>query len=149
MASLTWKIWVWASSRRWWRIGKPGVPQSMGLQSQTRLSDLTTIIPCWSSSLLCSSSFSTWVLNCDTFQNSVLGFLLTEKQANKSHPFLKVMSSILISLNYWKFNSQIYIKLRVSIWVVFHPSCCLPDIFTESQNPVPQVFTHFQYSTLK
>ena len=24
--------WVWASSRRWWRTGKPGVLQSMGLQ---------------------------------------------------------------------------------------------------------------------
>ena len=24
--------WVWASSERWWRTGKPGVPQSMGLQ---------------------------------------------------------------------------------------------------------------------
>ena len=24
--------WVWANSRRWWRTGKPGVLQSMGLQ---------------------------------------------------------------------------------------------------------------------
>ena len=29
MASLT---WVWANSRRWWRTGKPGVLQSMGLK---------------------------------------------------------------------------------------------------------------------
>ena len=34
--------WVWASARRWWRTGKLGVLQSMGLQSQTRLSDWTT-----------------------------------------------------------------------------------------------------------
>ena len=32
MASLTWCIWVWASSRSWWRIGKPGVLQSLGSQ---------------------------------------------------------------------------------------------------------------------
>ena len=32
MASLTQWTWIWASSRRWWRTGKPGVLQSMGLQ---------------------------------------------------------------------------------------------------------------------
>ena len=32
MASLTWWTWVWASSGRWWRTGKPGVQQSMGSQ---------------------------------------------------------------------------------------------------------------------
>ena len=41
MASPT---WVWANSGRWWRTGKPGVLQSMGLQSQTRLSGWTTIL---------------------------------------------------------------------------------------------------------
>ena len=30
MASWTQWTWVWASSRRWWRTGKPGVLQSMG-----------------------------------------------------------------------------------------------------------------------
>ena len=30
MASLTQWTWVWASSRQWWRTGKPGVLQSMG-----------------------------------------------------------------------------------------------------------------------
>ena len=33
--------WVWASSRSWWWTGKPGVLQSVGSQSQTRLSDWT------------------------------------------------------------------------------------------------------------
>ena len=33
--------WVWANSKRQWRIGKPGMLQSMGLQSWTRLSDWT------------------------------------------------------------------------------------------------------------
>ena len=32
MASLIQWTWVWASSRRWWRTGKPGVLQSMGSQ---------------------------------------------------------------------------------------------------------------------
>ena len=32
MASLTQWMWVWASSRRWWRTVKPGMPQSMGSQ---------------------------------------------------------------------------------------------------------------------
>ena len=32
MASLTWWTWVWASSRSWWKTGKPGVLQSMGSQ---------------------------------------------------------------------------------------------------------------------
>ena len=32
MASLTQWTWVWASFRRWWRTGKSGVLQSMGLQ---------------------------------------------------------------------------------------------------------------------
>ena len=33
MVSLTQWTWVWASSRRWWRTGKPGVLQSMGSHS--------------------------------------------------------------------------------------------------------------------
>ena len=41
MASLTQRTWVWASSRRWWRMGKPGILHFMGSQSQTRLWDWT------------------------------------------------------------------------------------------------------------
>ena len=32
MASLTQWTWVWANSGRWWRTGKPGTLQFMGLQ---------------------------------------------------------------------------------------------------------------------
>ena len=32
MASLTQWIWIWANSGRYWRTGKPGMLQSMGLQ---------------------------------------------------------------------------------------------------------------------
>ena len=43
MASPTWKTWVWVGSRSWWWTGRPGVLQSMGLQSQTWLSDWTEL----------------------------------------------------------------------------------------------------------
>ena len=42
MASPTQQTWVWASSRCWWWPGKPGTLQSMGSQSQIRLSNWTT-----------------------------------------------------------------------------------------------------------
>ena len=46
MASLTQWTWVWTSSGRWWRTGKPGVPQSIGItKSWTQLSDWTAEWP--------------------------------------------------------------------------------------------------------
>ena len=39
MASPTWWIWVWASSRSWWWTGQSGMLQSMGLQSWIQLSN--------------------------------------------------------------------------------------------------------------
>ena len=44
MASPTRWTWVWVSSGSWWLTGRPGVLQSMGWQSQTRLSDWTELI---------------------------------------------------------------------------------------------------------
>ena len=44
MASPTQWTWVWVSSRSWWWTGKPGVLQSMGLQSRTQLSNWTELI---------------------------------------------------------------------------------------------------------
>ena len=44
MASLIWWTWVWASSGSLWWTGKPGVLQSMRLQSQTRLSGWTELM---------------------------------------------------------------------------------------------------------
>ena len=43
MASLT--RWKWVSSRSWWWTGKPGVLQSMGLQSRRQLSNWTELPP--------------------------------------------------------------------------------------------------------
>ena len=42
MASLTQWTWVWANSKRWWRTGKPGALQFLGLQRVKRLSNRTT-----------------------------------------------------------------------------------------------------------
>ena len=36
MASSTWLTWDWANSKNWWCTGRPGVPQSMGLQRVRR-----------------------------------------------------------------------------------------------------------------
>ena len=47
VASLTQWTWVWASSGSWWWTGKPGLLQSMGLQSQTRLNNWTDWQPLW------------------------------------------------------------------------------------------------------
>ena len=41
MASLTRWTWVWANSRSWWWTGRPDVPQSMGSESWTWLSNWT------------------------------------------------------------------------------------------------------------
>ena len=46
MASPTQWTWVWASSGRWWRSGKPGMLQTMGPQSWTWLSNWTATT-CW------------------------------------------------------------------------------------------------------
>ena len=43
LASLTQWTWVWASSGCWWLTGRPGMLQSMGLQSQTQLSNWTEL----------------------------------------------------------------------------------------------------------
>ena len=43
MASPTQWTWVWVNSGSWWWTGQPGVLQSMGSQSQTRLNDWTEL----------------------------------------------------------------------------------------------------------
>ena len=45
MGSPTWWAWVWVNSGSWWWTGRPGMLQFMGLQSRTRLSDWTELIP--------------------------------------------------------------------------------------------------------
>ena len=43
MASPTRWTWVWVNSGSWWWTGRPGMLQSVGSQSQTRLSDWTEL----------------------------------------------------------------------------------------------------------
>ena len=43
VASPTQWTWVWVNSRSWWWTGRPGMLQSMGPQSQTRLSNWTEL----------------------------------------------------------------------------------------------------------
>ena len=43
MASLTQWRWVWVSSGSWWWTERPGVLQSLGAKSQTRLNDWTEL----------------------------------------------------------------------------------------------------------
>ena len=44
MASLTQWTWVWASSGRWWRTGKPGLLQSMGSQRVSPLQQVAIVL---------------------------------------------------------------------------------------------------------
>ena len=44
MASPTWWTWVWVNSGSWWWTGRPGMLQSMDLQSLTWLSNWTELI---------------------------------------------------------------------------------------------------------
>ena len=50
VASLIQWTWVWASSWSWWWTGKPGMLQSMGLQSWTWLSDWIELNNLWKTS---------------------------------------------------------------------------------------------------
>ena len=43
MISPTQWTWVWVDSRSWWWTGRPGMPQFMGSQSRTRLSNWTEL----------------------------------------------------------------------------------------------------------
>ena len=53
IASLTQWTWIWTNSGRWWRTGKPGVPQTVGSQRArhdwaTKQQPLCyTVGPCW------------------------------------------------------------------------------------------------------
>ena len=55
--------WVWASSGSWWWTGRPGMLQSMELQSQAWLSDWTELRNHWN---------SVWGFEFDVLKNPVL-----------------------------------------------------------------------------
>ena len=81
VASPTQGAWVWERSG-WWRTGRPGVLQSMGSQSRTRLSDWTTKPNTWKASLTSSSPM--WAISHQTplpLLSSYSGNLLTSVYA--------------------------------------------------------------------
>ena len=61
VASLTQWTWIWANSGRQWRMGEPGVLQSMQLQSQKWLSNWMTIIHTVCINFKFSSQENTWM----------------------------------------------------------------------------------------
>ena len=67
MASPTWWTWVSVGSRSWWWRGKPGVLQSMGLQSRTQQSNWTELN--WSKN---QAPLNSYLLNSNCQQDTKL-----------------------------------------------------------------------------
>ena len=71
MASLTQWTWVWASSGRWWRTGKPSVLHAVHgvTKSRIQLSDWTTNdhSPHWSKKPPLWSAHSRWLFSCSLY----------------------------------------------------------------------------------
>ena len=124
MASPTQWTWVWASSGSWWRTGKPGVLQSMGLQRVgLNAWTIATAIDIW-----CEGSFY-WPIFClffgevsvqvfCPFFNWVIDFLFVEFQVLvcfAKHPLADV-SFVNI------FSRSVACLLMVLRSVVFKPS---------------------------
>ena len=62
MASLTQWTWVWASSGRWWRTGKPGVLQPMGSQRVRHDWATEQKQPPWTYNQIFPCLLSTWAM---------------------------------------------------------------------------------------
>ena len=132
MASPTQWTWVWVNSGSWWWTGRPGVLRFMGLQSQTRLSNWTELIP------------STWVSRFfPVFLQFPLHVLL-----------LRIMPSTITSTKiYLKYFSPVGLIYRVTVlsfpkhnlshqhtlWTsqMWHhsPSCCPSSCHLTLQQP--------------
>ena len=87
--TLTLWTWVWVSSGSWWWTGKPGVLQSMGSPSRTRLSDWTELSffpeTCWWLPL----SFSYWVSLFLIFEEHLSSFLLDNMDVERYSDFCR------------------------------------------------------------
>ena len=90
LASQTQWIWVWVSSGRWQRTGKPGVLQSMGSQSWTQLN---------------STNWSCWILE----------IFVTQQQITNTLPetFIPLRYTFQDS---WKLFFKVGIVLNYSFW---------------------------------
>ena len=98
MASPAQWTWVWASSGRWWRTGKPGMLQSIGSQrvGHDWVTEQTTVVPTY-----------TEHKHTDNFLCLQPVKQLEGRWSNKSRAHIKVPVSEMY--NYWYITiSQIY-----------------------------------------
>ena len=88
MASMTQWTWVWANSRGWWRTGKPGVLQSMGLQRVRHhlAAEQQQFPQGWALFLISSFILAHRVLGGPALKNSTKACTWT---SNTAHPALK------------------------------------------------------------
>ena len=81
VASLTRWTWVWVDSGSWWWTGRPGVLQSMGSQSRTRLSDWTelhwTVLKRWLGLTSLASLLGLWRVAMTSAWQCLVGQLLS------------------------------------------------------------------------
>ena len=119
MASPTRWTWVWVNSGSWWWTGRPGVLQSMGLQSQTQLSNWTELN--WSLQQLCNSCC-----------------LVTHSCPTLCDPMDQDCQASLSFTIYWSLLKLISIK---SVMPSSHLNLCCSLLFLPSTFPSIRVFS--------
>ena len=122
MASLTQWMWVWANSGRYWRTRKPGMLQSTGSQSQTRVSKWTTT----TKSSLSTPCFPWWnVTRCVEGRGWALLFL-SPLQPHLPQALGRRDSKPLASCSWITSWTWVHASLRPQ------PSACLGQTFRDS-----------------
>ena len=121
IASPTQWTCVWVSSRSWWWTGKPGVLQSVGLQSRTQLRDwtelmhlkfnmskakflispLTLLLPQSSCQLIATAAFQ--LLKWETMEPSLVPLFLSHHVYNVSGNLIGSTSKYIQNLAYSHF----------------------------------------------
>ena len=99
--------WVWANSGRWWRTGKPGMLQSMGVaKSWTRLSKWTR-----------------YLKNVCTYLISFTFFL--KEQVYAVVPFWKESHESTDVGDFWEWGLQTEEEREIDIlfWIFYHIAC--------------------------
>ena len=167
MASPTEWTWVWASSGCWWWTGKPGMLQSMGLQSQTWLinwTELTASLECrpvihnlpalWQLGKLCKEPWcqSQDIIQ-DLFDNSPkklkfqMNSLLSETLSSPSNVFSSKLSNIEES-KIFHFSKNLSVQFSRSVmsdsatpWTAA-PGCCSPWGPSPVHHPTPRVYSY-------
>ena len=131
-ASPTQWTWVWVNSGSWWCTGRPGMLQSMGSQSWTRLSDWTDHPKLAYQNMLCIPSGSEDHFVLFQFQKSTI-------QISEGEEFLLLLSLIFLlhfCLYMWKTtNSHQYLNSSTTQDLIrFFISICV-NPFSSSEKP--------------